>query len=238
MIGPDIRSVFGTRMLLADGSTGTALEALAPGRSATFLPLEDPALVEDLHRALFRGRFSDVVETATFSANERIFPSWARKGGPGVHRVAAGSRRARGAKKAHTGEEGRYGSRVPWGPGRIPEPGGVDLRGPFGPPICPRCWGFWKEGPDLIFIETCQDPLQIKAAVEPYTTRRRSWGARSPLGFPRPWTLRTDVDGTSVVALSAIIAPYRPMPWGSTVPGFPSSWPTPSRRWRRSRPCP
>ncbi|HRZ90809.1 MAG TPA: homocysteine S-methyltransferase family protein, partial [Spirochaetia bacterium] len=78
----DIRTVFGNRLLLADGSTGTALEELAPGRSATFLPLEAPEIVEELHRAYFDAG-SDLVETATFGANERAL---AKAGAPGAAR--------------------------------------------------------------------------------------------------------------------------------------------------------
>ena len=67
-------AMIGSRLLLADGSTGTALEAMAPelaaGGRLALLPLERPEIVEALHDAYFAAG-ADLVETATCSASAR-----------------------------------------------------------------------------------------------------------------------------------------------------------------------
>ena len=60
---------------LLDGATGTQfqLRGLPAGKSPELLNLEDPALVEEIHRA-YVGAGSDVVYANTFGANRLKMP--------------------------------------------------------------------------------------------------------------------------------------------------------------------
>lgn len=219
--GRDIRSVLGTRLLLADGSTGTALEELAPGRSATFLPLEDPGIVEDLHRAYFDAG-SDLVETATFGANERAL---AKAGAPGLARAlnrAACEAAVRAARRAEEAD-----GRPRWvagsvGPGEDPPSLGASTYAELVESYRPQMDGLLSGGADLVFIETCQDPLQIKAALGALFDARRKAGREVP------FIVSATVDasgrmltGTGMEALAAIVAPFRPLALGLNCSGGP-----------------
>ncbi len=217
----DLRAVFGTRLILADGSTGTALEELAPGRSATFLPLESPEIVEDLHRAYFDAG-ADLVETATFGANERAL---ARAGAPGLARDlnrAACEAAVRAARRAQEAD-----GRLRWvagsvGPGEDPPSLGASTYEELVESYRPQMEGLLEGGADLVFVETCQDPLQIKAALGAL------FDASAGTGREVPFIVSATVDasgrlltGTGMEALAAIVAPYRPLALGLNCSGGP-----------------
>ncbi len=217
----DIRAVFGNRILLADGSTGTALEELAPGRSAAFLPLEAPGIVEDLHRAYFDAG-SDLVETATFGANERTL---AKAGAAGTARAlnrAACEAAVRAARRAEESD-----GRPRWvagsaGPGEDPPSLGASTYAELVESYRPQMAGLLEGGADLVFVETCQDPLQIKAALGALAD------AQDEAGREVPFIVSATVDasgrmltGTGMEALAAIIAPYRPLALGLNCSGGP-----------------
>jgi len=124
--------MIGDRLILADGSTGTALEALAPeaaaGGGLALLPLENPALVESLHKAYFDAG-SDLVETATFSASARDlahfahdYPGGAEALSYAVNLAAAAAARRAADAASTAGEAGATGeagaARVGAGSGR------------------------------------------------------------------------------------------------------------------------
>jgi len=217
----DIRAVFGERILLADGSTGTALEEIAPGRSAAFLPLEAPEIVEDLHRAYFDAG-SDLVETATFGANQRTL---AKAGAAGLARAlnrAACEAAVRAARRAE-GSDGR----PRWvagsvGPGEDPPSLGASTYDDLVESYRPQMAGLLEGGADLVFVETCQDPLQIKAALGAL------FDAQAEIGREVPFIVSATVDasgrmltGTGMEALAAIVAPYRPLALGLNCSGGP-----------------
>lgn len=218
----DIRAVFGTRLLLADGSTGTALEELAPGRSAAFLPLEDPAVVEDLHRAYFDAG-SDLVETATFGANERAL---AKAGAPGTARELNRAACEAAVRAARRAEESDGRSR--WvagsvGPGEDPPSLGASTYDELVESYRPQMAGLLSGGADLVFIETCQDPLQVKAALGAL------FDAQAEAGREVPFIVSATVDssgrmltGTGIEALAAIVAPFRPLALGLNCSGGPA----------------
>ena len=219
--GRDIRTIFGTRLLLGDGSTGTALEELAPGRSATFLPLEDPGIVEDLHRAYFEAG-SDLVETATFGASERAL---AKAGAPGLARAlnrAACEAAVRAARRTEEAD-----GRPRWvagsvGPGEDPPSLGASTYAELVESYRPQMDGLLEGGADLVIIETCQDPLQIKAALGAL------FDAQVEAGRDLPFIVSATVDssgrmltGTGMDALAAIVAPFRPLALGLNCSGGP-----------------
>ncbi len=218
----DLREVFGKRLLLADGSTGTALEELAPGRQATFLPLEAPGLVEDLHRAYFDAG-SDLVETATFGANERAL---AKAGAPGAARDLNRTACEAAVRAAHRAEEAD--GRPRWvagsvGPGEDPPSLGASTYEELVESYRPQMAGLLEGGADLVLIETCQDPLQVKAALGAL------FDARAEVGREVPFIVSATVDasgrmltGTGMEALAAIVAPFRPLALGLNCSGGPA----------------
>ena len=100
--GPDRRQTHSGRWIDRE----TALEALAPEAAAggrlALLPLENPSLVESLHKAYFEAG-SDLVETATFSASARDLAHFARDYPGGAEALSYAVNRAGG----HGGEKSR-----------------------------------------------------------------------------------------------------------------------------------
>ena len=109
-----LRRLFQERLLIADGSTGTALEALAPEAAASgrvsLLPLERPDIVEALHTAYFDSG-SDIVETATFSCSLRDLQHLAGEYEGGAEKLCYEVNKA-AAKAASKAAAGGIGARV------------------------------------------------------------------------------------------------------------------------------
>ncbi len=228
-------SIIGSRLLLADGSTGTALEAMAPelaaGGRLALLPLERPDIVEALHDAYFAAG-ADLVETATFSASARDLARFAGDypGGAAalcrdVNRAAAAIA-ARSARKA-AGGNAQTGVRPSprlvagsIGPGDAPPSLGASTYAELFESYLPQARGLADGGADLAIVETCQDPLQIKAAL-------------AALGSPEggrglPFIVSATVDGrgrmlagADIAAFVAIVAPFAPLALGLNCSGGP-----------------
>ena len=203
-----------------------------------FLPLEAPAIVYDLHRAYFDAG-SDIVETATFGADER---GLARLGAPGLARAlnrAAGEAAVRAARRAEADD-----GRPRWvagsvGPGEDPPSLTAatyeDLRVSY----LPQMLGLLEGGVDLVILETCQDPLQIKAGLGAL------YDAQAELGRMVPALVSATVDasgrmltGTGMEALAAIIAPFRPLALGLNCSGGPAELAAPLDALARVSPLP
>ena len=266
-----LAAIIGDRLLLADGSTGTALETLAPeaasGGRIALLPLERPDIVEALHAAYFEAG-SDMVETATFSASardlahfaegstSREFPGPGRAGGgspgrdytgvgfPGgaaelsyaVNRAAAAAaakaaRRVRGAGR----RPGLVAGSV--GPGDSPPSLGASTYAELLASYLPQARGLVDGGADLAIIETCQDPLQIKAAIA---------ALRSPKGGRGlPFIVSATVDnrgrmlaGADIAAFTAIVAPFGPLALGLNCSGGPDELARALEELAALSPCP
>ncbi|MCE1196397.1 homocysteine S-methyltransferase family protein [bacterium] len=238
-----LRSIIGKRLLIADGSTGTALEAMAPelaaGGRLALLPLERPDLVEALHDAYFAAG-ADLVETATFSASARDIARFAgeRSGEAAalcydINRAAAAiaARSARRAEAQGPGGSGHAGDGLradshlrlvagSIGPGDAPPSLGASTYAELFESYLPQARGLADGGADLAIVETCQDPLQIKAAL-------------AALGSPAggrglPFIVSATVDdrgrmlaGADVAAFVAIVAPFAPLALGLNCSGGP-----------------
>ena len=260
-----LRALIGDRLILADGSTGTALEALAPEAAAggrlALLPLENPSLVESLHKAYFDAG-SDLVETATFSASARDLAHFARDYPGGAEALsyavnreaAAAARRAAyaastvdiaGAKgtasaartdaasaaradtagaagAARAGAAGGMPKLVAgsMGPGDQPPSLGASTYAELLASYLPQTRGLADGGADLAIIETCQDPLQIKAAIAALNSPKGGRGL--------PFIVSATVDGrgrmlagADIAAFVAIVSPFKPLALGLNCSGGP-----------------
>ncbi|MFZ3109964.1 MAG: homocysteine S-methyltransferase family protein, partial [Rectinemataceae bacterium] len=233
---PGVMPFFSDRLILADGSTGTALETLAPEAAAegrlALLPLERPDLVEALHTAYFDAG-SELVETATFSASARDLAHFA-EGWPGgaealCHAVnkAAAELAVKAARKASQQDRlkaagaGRLrlvaGS---MGPGDSPPSLGASTYAELLASYLPQARGLADGGADLAIIETCQDPLQIKAAIGALRSQKGGRGL--------PFIVSATVDGrgrmlagADIAAFVAIVSPFAPLAVGLNCSGGP-----------------
>ncbi len=229
-IDRDIRAWIGSRLIIADGSTGTALEALSPGIGAkgALLPLTRPELVEELHRSYFRAG-STLVETATFTASARSLERFAESkeagiGDPGELAYAVNRAGAEAAVRAAREAEATAGE-PRWvagsiGPGDAPPSFGMATWAQLRESYLPQARGLADGGVDLAIVETCQDPLQIKAALAALMSPEGGRGL--------PFIVSATVDasrrmlaGTSLAAFVAIVAPFRPLALGLNCSGGP-----------------
>lgn len=211
-----LRDRLDRRLVLADGSTGSALAAMAPewATRLALLPLERPDFLESLHGAYF-GAGSELVETATFQASaaglapllgaeaDPFDAAWrvnlaAAAGDAGVTRWVAGS----------------------IGPGDSPPSFGVSTWEGLKASYLPQARGLFEGGCDLAIIETCQDPLQVKAAIAALMDPAGGRGL--------PFIVSATVDargrllaGTSIAAFVAIIGPFGPLAIGLNCSGGP-----------------
>lgn len=165
------RSLWGQRVLVADGAMGTMLQAADPSM-ADFLDLEGcneilnvtrPDIVRSVHEA-YLAAGADAVETNTFGAN------WANLAEYGIeeriHELSlAGARIAREAADAHTTDDKPRFVLGSMGPGtKLPSLGHTTyahLRDAYER----NAAGLVEGGADVLLVETVQDVLQAKAAV-------------------------------------------------------------------------
>lgn len=221
--------------VLGDGSTGSVLLSLAPAapERLALLPLEGPGILAELHEAYFRAG-SELVETATFQASALGLEAWAAEGlaldgrlshDPAeiAYRVNLGAARlARQAADAAEAASGQWryvaGS---MGPGDSSPSLGFATWAGLKASYLPQARGLADGGCDLAIVETCQDPLQIKAALAALADPR---GGR---GLPAVVSATVDsrgrlLVGTGLAALVAIVAPFRPLALGLNCSGGPA----------------
>jgi 5-methyltetrahydrofolate--homocysteine methyltransferase len=215
--------------VVADGSTGSALELLSPGAGnrAALLPLEAPELVASLHRAYFEAG-SELVETATFQASSRglrsLFPDEVDDADGFAYRVNRAAAELAACEARAAEARGGPGC-LRWvagsmGPGDEPPSLGASTWSGLFESYLPQARGFADGGCDLAIIETCQDPLQAKAAIAALLDPRGGAGL--------PFIVSATVDaagrllaGTSIEAFVAIIAPFGPLALGLNCSGGP-----------------
>jgi 5-methyltetrahydrofolate--homocysteine methyltransferase len=171
MSGADLRTALSERVVVADGAMGTMLHAAAPtvddyqGHEgcSEILNVSRPDIVRTVHDAYFAAGV-DCVETNTFGANLTALGEYGQAG-----RIRELSRA--GAALAREVADGYSTPHAPrWvlgsvGPGtKLPSLGHVPyatLRDGYAEQVA----GLVEGGVDALAIETCQDLLQIKAAV-------------------------------------------------------------------------
>ncbi len=167
-----ILDLLAERVLLCDGAMGTEVQARALDIERDFrgcenftdvLCLTRPDVVRDIHLGHLRAG-ADAVETNSFGGS----PITLGEAGLGaeallLNRRAAEIAREAVAELAHDGRPRFVIGAV--GPGtRLPSLGHIEYA-PLEDALALQCQGLVEGGVDAILIETCQDPLQIKAAV-------------------------------------------------------------------------
>jgi 5-methyltetrahydrofolate--homocysteine methyltransferase len=187
MTRPHLLDALRDTVLLCDGGMGSRVQALTLDVERDFwgrenctdvLVLSRPDLVREIHRGYFAAG-ADMVETNTFGAQrvtlgefdlaERAFEINKRAG-----------ELAREAAEDFADGRHRYvlGS---VGPGtKLPTLGNIAYD-PLEAALAEQCRGLIAGGVDAILIETCQDPLQIKAAVNGAKIARAEAGTATPI---------------------------------------------------------
>ena len=187
MSRPHLLDALRDRVLLCDGGMGSRVQALTLDVERDFwgrenctdvLCLSRPDLVREIHRGYFEAG-ADMVETNTFGGSpvtlgefdlaDRAFE---------INKIAG--ELAREAAETFTDGRDRWvvGS---VGPGtKLPSLGNIAYD-PLEAALAEQCRGLIAGGVDAILIETCQDTLQIKAAVNGAKIARRAAGTDTPI---------------------------------------------------------
>jgi len=160
------------RVVLCDGAMGTQVQARNLDVERDFLGLENCTEIvcesrPDLVRAIHRGYLEagcDAVQTNSFGGSPITLGEFGLADRAfALNRLAAELAREAIAEFAHDGRTRFVLGSV--GPGtRLPSLGHIAYQ-PLEDALAIQCAGLIAGGVDAIIIETCQDPLQIKAAV-------------------------------------------------------------------------
>lgn len=169
----DFLDVLRERVLLCDGAMGSRVQAMELDIERDYwgnenctevLNLSRPDMVLEIHRGYFEAG-ADMVETNSFGGSPITLAEFGLQDkAEEINKRAAEI--AREALEATANGDGRprfvLGS---VGPGtKLPSLGHIDYAS-VEAAIATQCRGLIGGGADAILIETCQDPLQIKAAV-------------------------------------------------------------------------
>jgi 5-methyltetrahydrofolate--homocysteine methyltransferase len=169
---PHILDYLADRVLLCDGAMGTEVQAqnldivrdFHNHENCTEILCESrPDLVRDIHRA-YLAAGSDAIQTNSFGGSPITLNEFGiAEKAFALNKTAAELAHEAIAEFAHDGRPRFvFGS---LGPGtRLPSLGHVAYQ-PLEDALTRQCAGLVEGGVDAILIETCQDPLQIKAAV-------------------------------------------------------------------------
>src|SRR3954454_5125611 len=187
MSRPHLLEALRDRVLLCDGGMGSRVQALTLdidkdywGREncTDVLTLSRPDLVRDIHRGYFAAG-ADMVETNTFGAPPITLGEFDL-----ADRAFEINKRA--GELAREAAESFADGRHRWvigsiGPGtKLPSLGNIAYD-PLEAALAEQCRGLIAGGVDAILIETCQDPLQIKAAVNGVKAARTAAGTTIPI---------------------------------------------------------
>jgi 5-methyltetrahydrofolate--homocysteine methyltransferase len=187
MTRPHLLDALRDTVLLCDGGMGSRVQALTLdiekdywGREncTDVLVLSRPDLVREIHRGYFEAG-ADMVETNTFGAQPVTLGEFDLSDRAFEINKRAGEL-AREAAEQFADDRHRWvlGS---VGPGtKLPSLGNIAYD-PLEAALTEQCRGLIAGGVDAILIETCQDPLQIKAAVNGAKIARAEAGSQTPI---------------------------------------------------------
>ena len=187
MTRPHLLDALRDTVLLCDGGMGSRMQALTLDVEADYwgrenctdvLNLSRPDLVRDVYRGYFEAG-SDMVETNTFGGSPVTLAEFDL-----ADRAFEINRS--GAELAREAADSFADSRHRWvvgsiGPGtKLPTLGNIAYD-PLEAALAEQCRGLIAGGVDAILIETCQDPMQIKAAVNGAKIARAEAGKDTPI---------------------------------------------------------
>ena len=187
MSRPHLLDALRDAVLLCDGGMGSRVQAMSLDVEQDFhgkenctdvLNLSRPDLVRDIHRGYFEAG-ADMVETNTFGGSPVTLAEFD---------IAdrAFEINKRGGELAREAAEQFSDGRHRWvigsvGPGtKLPSLGNIAYD-PLEAALAEQCRGLIAGGVDAILIETCQDTLQIKAAVNGAKIARAAAGSDIPI---------------------------------------------------------
>ena len=212
MTRPHLLDALRDRVLLCDGGMGSRVQALTLDVEKDYwnrenctdvLVLSRPDLVREIHRGYFEAG-ADMVETNTFGASpitlgefdlsERAFE---------INKIAGELAREAAESFADGRDRWVIGS---IGPGtKLPSLGNIAYD-PLEAALAEQCRGLIAGGVDAILIETCQDTLQIKAAVNGAKIARLAAGVDTPVFVQvTVETTGTLLVGPDIAAAGAVI---------------------------------
>ncbi|HEX5327132.1 MAG TPA: methionine synthase [Acetobacteraceae bacterium] len=187
MSRPHLLDALRDRVLLCDGGMGSRAQALSLDVERDYwghenctdvLTLSRPDLIRDIHRGYFEAG-ADMVETNSFGASPVTLGEF------GIADRAFEINK-RSGELAREAADGFADGRPRWvlgslGPGtKLPSLGNIAYD-PLEAALAEQCRGLIAGGVDAIVIETCQDPLQIKAAVNGAKIARKAAGTDTPV---------------------------------------------------------
>ena len=195
------------RVLLTDGATGTRVQALELSVEQDYLGQENctdiltksrPDIVRDIHTGYLEAG-ADAVETNTFGASPVTLGDF----GLTEEAFALNKRAAEIAREAIAEFAGDGRPRFVLGsigPGtKLPSLGHIDYQ-TIEDALAVQCAGLAAGEVDAFLIETCQDPLQIKAAVNGAKRALEETGADIPI------IVQVTVETTGTLLVGADIA--------------------------------
>jgi 5-methyltetrahydrofolate--homocysteine methyltransferase len=187
MTRPHLLDALRDHVLLCDGGMGSRVQALTldverdywnQENCTEILNLSRPDLVREIHRGYFEAG-ADMVETNSFGGSTTTLAEFGLQDRTHeINRIAA--ELAREAAGQFRDGRHRYvlGS---IGPGtKLPTLGNITYDA-LEASIAEQCRGLIAGGVDAILVETCQDTLQIKAAVNAVKLARREAGTDTPV---------------------------------------------------------
>jgi 5-methyltetrahydrofolate--homocysteine methyltransferase len=187
MPSPHLLDALGDHILLCDGGMGSRVQALTLHIERDFwgkenctevLNLSRADLVREIHRSYYEAG-ADMVETNSFGGSPVTLGEFDLKDRAfEINRIAGELAR----EAAESFADGRHR----WvlgsvGPGtKLPTLGNIGYD-PLQAALAEQCRGLIAGGVDAILIETCQDTLQIKAAVNGAKIARAEAGTDTPI---------------------------------------------------------
>src|SRR6266852_624539 len=195
------------RVVLCDGAIGTQVQARNLDVERDFLGLENcteivcesrPDLIREIHLG-YRAAGCDAVQTNSFGGSPITLGEFGLADRAfALNRRAAELAREAVVEFAHDGRSRFVLGSV--GPGtRLPSLGHIAYQ-PLEDALAIQCAGLIAGGADAILIETCQDPLQIKAAVN--GAKR----ARADAHKDTPILVQVTIETTGTLLVGADIA--------------------------------
>ena len=187
MTRPHLLDALRDQVLLCDGGMGSRVQALTLDVEADYwnqencteiLTLSRPDLIRDIHRGYFAAG-ADMVETNTFGGSPLTLAEFGLE--DRTHEI-----NRLGAELAREAADSFADGRHRWvlgsiGPGtKLPSLGNIAYD-PLETALFQQSQGLIAGGVDAILIETCQDTLQIKAAVNGAKRARAEAGTDTPI---------------------------------------------------------